>query len=350
MTSEQSITHLRLPLEKFTELSYRVEKAGGTKRTYGRFLIQAIVALTGFIGCLFIITITSSLSVQILNAIVFGFFSVQLGLLGHDLSHQGVFVKSARNTFWAMIVWGLFCGLSESRWYHKHNSHHQGPNHIGHDPDIEIPFVFSDEQIKTRSKFQTKYILPYQHYLFWLGLCLVYPYNIMTSMRYLLTTFNRQAIVEISLMSIHFCLLLSLSLAYLPIDIALLWNGVVFLTMGLYMGLIFAPNHKGEEMLETEAAYNWVYQITLTRNIKTACVGDYIMGGLQFQIEHHLFPQLSRFNYRKIQVVIKDFCQEHNIPYHETAWLTSMGQIHSSLKKAAFETRNTSYSSSEAAT
>lgn len=151
-------------------------------------------------------------------------------------------------------------------------------------------------------------------------------------MRFLLRTLSKQAVVEFLLMSFHFILLFAFIFSILPTTQAIIWLAIVFLTMGLYMGLIFAPNHKGEEMLSSELTYNWVYQITFTRNIKTSYIGDYIMGGLQFQIEHHLFPDLSRFQYRAIQVVVKAFCQKHNIPYHETNWLTSMKQIHQELK------------------
>ena len=334
-TTEPLLTDIRLPEEAYNDLYRQVADSGYTNVTYQYFILHALVALLGIGGSLYISSAVTSVAPFILSAILFAFFSVQLGLLGHDLSHQQVFKNRNCNIFWAVVVWGLGCGLSESRWYFKHNSHHQGPNHIGHDPDIDIPFVFSDEQTERYSPCTKKYILPYQHYLFWVGLCFVYPYNILHSMRFIFQNLNIRAIVEIILISIHFVLLLIFSFTTQSVELAIVWNVVVCLIMGLYMGLIFAPNHKGEAMLSEDAPYNWVYQITFTRNIKTSCIGDYVMGGLQFQIEHHLFPQVSRFNYRSIQKIIRTFCQKHNIPYHETGWLSSMYQIHQALKEAA---------------
>ncbi len=334
-TNEPLLTDIRLPEEAYTNLYRQAAASGCTKVTYQYFILHALVALLGIGGSLYMSSTTTSLVPLIFSAILFAFFSVQLGLLGHDLSHQQVFKDQKRNIFWAVVVWGLGCGLSESRWYFKHNSHHQGPNHIGHDPDIDIPFVFSDEQIERYSPFTKKYILPYQHYLFWVGLCFVYPYNILHSMRFIFQNLHKRAIIEITLIGIHFILLLIFIFTTQPAELAIVWNMVVFLCMGLYMGLIFAPNHKGEAMLSENATYNWVYQITFTRNIKTSFIGDYVMGGLQFQIEHHLFPHVSRFNYRAIQKIVRAFCQTHNIPYQETGWLSSMYQIHQALKAAA---------------
>jgi fatty acid desaturase len=279
------------------------------------------------------LTLSDSLLLQIINAVVFGFFSVQLGLIGHDLSHGGVFTSKKLNRWLAILVWSLGCGLSEGRWFYKHNAHHENPNHIGHDPDLEIPFVFSHEQALERPDFYKKWVFPYQHITFWFGLWFVYPYNILNSMRFLFSNHSLRSIIEILLMAIHFILLFGATLFFLPFTTAIIFNLIIFLVMGIYMGLIFAPNHKGEDMLEAEATYNWVHQITLTRNIKPGIFVSYFLGGLEHQIEHHLFPTMPRFRYQEARKIVRAFCHQQNIPYHETTWLESMRQIHASLRE-----------------
>lgn len=332
MTEKTSVKDIQLPQSDFVALQSHIREVNLYQRTYVAHALNTLIAIAGFSLSLVIVTLSDSLLVQLLNAVVFGFFTVQLGLIGHDLSHGGVFSSHQRGRRVALFVWGFFCGLSEGRWFYKHNKHHQEPNHIGHDPDLEIPFVFSDEQAALRSDFSKQWLFPYQHILFWIGIWFVYPYNLLNSAKFLFGHWDRRAILELGLMLAHYILVFGLLFYFLPFAVAVMFIVVSFLVTGAYMGLIFAPNHKGEEMLEADETFNWVHQITLTRNIIPSPLVSYIFGGLEYQIEHHLFPNMSRFQYRHAQQIIKDFCGEKGIPYHETTWSESMRQIHEALK------------------
>lgn len=324
-----------LPLYEYEKLKKACLEAGYFKRTYRRHAIVFFIAIAGILFSAWIITLTDNLYIQTLNAMLAGFFVVQLGLLGHDLSHGGIFSSAKRNKIFASLLWSLGCGLSESRWFSKHNAHHQAPNHIGSDPDVDIPFVFSHEQASLRPPFYKKYIFPYQHILFWIGIWFVYPYNIRNSMKFLRKNNTLRSFTEMVFMLIHFGILFSFTFWFLPSLTALLFVTIHFLTIGIYMALVFAPNHKGEEMLAPEETYNWVYQITLTRNITPSPLLSYIFGGLDYQVEHHLFPEMSRFYYADASLLIKEFCRDEKIPYHETSWIDSLKQIHLALKEEA---------------
>jgi len=328
-------SNYQLPQEKYDELLHHVVQAGLFGRTKKAHFTIFLITLFGMIFSFIVIASTDTLWVQLLNACFAAFFTVQLGLLGHDLSHKGVFRSSPTNHFLALLVWSLGCGLSEGRWFSKHNAHHQSPNHIGYDPDIDIPFVFSHTQATLRSPFLQKYIFPYQHILFWIGIWFVYPYNIFNSMHFLFREITWRSLFETVLIIIHFAITIGLTFWLLPPLVAILFNVTVFLMIGVYMAMIFAPNHKGEDMLAPEQVHNWVHQITLTRNIFSTPFISYVFGGLEYQIEHHLFPSMSRFHYRDAQAIVKKFCQENSIPYHETTWVQSLHQIHHSLKHEA---------------
>ncbi|MCA9361767.1 acyl-CoA desaturase, partial [Candidatus Kaiserbacteria bacterium] len=312
-----------------------VERAGLFQRTYFEHISIFLLTLLGLGVVAYVVILTDSLAVQIANGVLAGFLTVQLGLIGHDLSHQGVFKDARANTFWAVLVWGLGCGLSESRWYQKHNAHHKAPNHIGHDPDVEIPFVFEHEQAIARSAFQQHFLFPYQHILFWVGVWFVYPHNLRLSITHLFGNLTWRAGIELILMAIHFIVLIKFTLLFLPPLVAGIFTLSVILATGVYMALIFAPNHKGEDMLEVDKEHNWVHQITLSRNITPSFITSYIFGGLECQIEHHLFPTMSRFHYVKARQVVRRFCAMHHIPYHETSWLDSLQLIHEGLRDEA---------------
>ncbi len=334
-SSRETNQPLTRPISVYQNLYHQVDQAGLFARTYYAHTITSIITLAGILCVFFVIYYNDTWWVQVANAIMASFFTVQLGLLGHDLSHQGVFRSHRLNKLCAILVWGLGCGLSEGRWYHKHNAHHQAPNHIGHDPDIEIPFVFDHNQATGRSAFAKRWLLPYQPFLFWTGLWFVYPYNLLHSLRYVLKTLSWRDIGEITLMAIHFVVLFVYTFSTLPTTIALMFNAVVFLTIGIYMGLIFAPNHKGEVMFAPEQTYNWVYQIIATRNINPSFLTSYICGGLNYQIEHHLFPTMSRFHYPQASQLVQRFCTQEGIPYQQTSWLDSLREIHQALEAEA---------------
>jgi len=111
------------------------------------------------------------------------------------------------------------------------------------------------------------------------------------------------------------------------------WQGIVFIfvnqaLLGLYMGSIIAPNHKGMPMLEKSSKMDFLRRQVLTaRNVSSSPFNDFWYGGLNYQIEHHLFPSMPRNNLKEAQKVIKLFCQEHEITYHETGMFQSYKEI-----------------------
>lgn len=329
-----------LPYSEYQSLLIAVTKAGCFKSTLKQHAFTFFAAVVGLCLSFYILTLTDVLWIQLINAFIAAFFTVQLGLLGHALSHSQVFESERVNRVLAVLVWGLGCGLSEGRWFFKHSVHHRSPNHIGQDPDLEIPFVFSDEQAGLRSDFQKKYLFPYQHILFWIGLWFVYPYNILNSMRYLFSDMTWRSAVEMILIFIHYIVAIKVTFLFLPTTTAVIFNLAALLFMGIYVGSAFAPNHKGEDMLSPNKKHNWVHQITLTRNIAPSPIISYVLSGIECQIEHHLFPTMPRFAYPRAREIVKDYCEKNNIPYHETSWIGSLQQIHNSLKDEACSFRS----------
>ena len=334
-----SNTDIPLPISEYEKLVAEVTAKGLFKRTYWHYGICAGIAL-GCIGASFyMLTLTHNALIQALNGLLFAFGSVQLGMIGHDLSHGEVFESKSVNRFFSTLQWGLFGGLSEGRWYDKHNAHHKHPNHMEHDPDLEIPFIFSHKQVEARTWVFKHLMLPYQHYLFFLALPLIYPANIAYSMAFIFTNISPRTAIEILLMIAHFAILLFMPFFFLPAFSALVFLVVSFTAIGAYMSMAFAPNHKGEHVLGGSEQFNWTHQITLTRNIYPSWPVFYLLGGLNFQIEHHLFPTMSRLNYWRARDIVKKFCAERAISYHETTWLESMKEIHDALKEEALAWR-----------
>ncbi len=322
----------QIPLEDYNRLHEQVTALGLFKRTYWHYGWSAGFALGMLLLNMYAITLTDNVFIQALNAIIFGFFSVQLGMIGHDLSHGAVFKSPEVNRFFASVAWSLVGGLSENRWYEKHNQHHKGPNHIGHDPDVSIPFIFTEGQFEVQPSYVKRWMLPYQHILFWPSMTLIYPWNVMLGMRSYFVRPNNRVLLELVFIFIHFFVILYFPFAYLPFLTALLFFVLMFMTVGVYMGSAFAPNHKGKEELDSKKEFHWAHQITLTRNLYPSWIIFYLFGGLNFQIEHHLFPSMSRVQYKKAHPVIQAYCISKDLPYDQKTWIGSLHEMYTALK------------------
>jgi fatty acid desaturase len=93
---------------------------------------------------------------------------------------------------------------------------------------------------------------------------------------------------------------------------------------GLYMGCSFAPNHKGMPTYPADASMDFLRKQVLTsRNVRGGWFTDVLLGGLNYQVEHHLFPNMPRPSLRKAQALVRDYCHERQILYTETGLIGS---------------------------
>jgi fatty acid desaturase len=94
------------------------------------------------------------------------------------------------------------------------------------------------------------------------------------------------------------------------------------------MGACFAPNHKGMPIVPADVRIDFLRrQVLMSRNIRGGRLTDVAMGGLNYQIEHHLFPSMPRPGLRKAQPIVRAYCLERGIPYTETTLLESYGIV-----------------------
>jgi fatty acid desaturase len=253
------------------------------------------------------------LAVAVLVAFVF----TQIGYLGHDLGHRQVF-KHPRHNDLLMLSLSFIVGGSASWWISSHNLHHRSPNQIGVDPHTAIPgLAFSPDQLRSKSdalrwltRFQAFYFFP---------LLLLQGFGMhMASAQFLMSDRARYVWVERTSLVVHAVVYLGLLLFVMVWWQALLFIIVHHCLMGFYMGSVFAPNHKGMLILEGKTEADFLTgQVLTTRNLKPHPVTDFVYGGLNYQIEHHLFPTLPRPNLRRAQPIVKQFCADRGLSYEE---------------------------------
>jgi Fatty acid desaturase len=89
--------------------------------------------------------------------------------------------------------------------------------------------------------------------------------------------------------------------------ISIRWEGTVSTVdmLGLYLGSVFAPNHKGMPILSRDDDSDFLRRQVLTaRNVRGGRLTDLLLGGLNYQIEHHLFPSMPRPSLRRAQPLV----------------------------------------------
>ena len=115
------------------------------------------------------------------------------------------------------------------------------------------------------------------------------------------------------------------------------WLAIFMLTQilaGVYLALAIAPNHKGMPIWPAGAAPGFLErQVLSSRNLRPHPVVDFVFGGLNYQIEHHLFPSMPRVHLARARAIVKPFCLERGLPYAEMGVLASYRLVLSELQR-----------------
>src|SRR5260370_6522942 len=221
----------------------------------------------------------------LLDAVSLAFVFGQLGYLGHDGAHGEIFREWSKNHIFCLIHGNLLLGLSTSWWTRKHNLHHSNPNCIALDGELEIAgLAFTEEQALSKEGL-TRVLPKYQAFTFFPLLALTALALRVESARFLVRARPRHLFAEVLLACSHFAFygwLVFSSLGALRGIVFMIVHQVLF---GLYMGSVFAPNHKGRPMLKSGTEVDFLHkQVITARNIAPGLITDYWYGGRYYQI------------------------------------------------------------------
>ncbi len=265
-----------------------------------------------------------------------GVMSAQYGFIAHEASHRQVFRNNKLNDWTGLVLANLFAGLSYGFWLRKHNKHHQRPNQIGEDPDIAIRVLSFTTESKMAKKGLERWFSDRQGYLFPL-LLLFTGFDLLLDSVAGLGRKDRPLgirVLEFSLMMIRqFAPYVVLAIMFGPLWAVAMWF-VMMMSFGFFMGAAFAPNHKGMPLIAKDSKLDFFSRQVLTsRNIKGNWLKDNLMGGLNYQVEHHLFPSMARPYLRKAHAIVAEHCRENDITLVEMNLLASYKTIMQHLNK-----------------
>jgi fatty acid desaturase len=325
---------LKKGAELYRELREEVSQAGLLDRSYGFYSTLVACTYIGFFSSLVAIYYTSNPFMVAFLSVLFAIFSVQISGLVHDAAHRAIFKSSKLNDLFGHFL-ASTVATGYSNWRIAHDRHHAKPNQDGFDPDVEVPFSFTAERFKN-SKGLGRRIAKYQAYAY-------YPLGTLTSlsvrfkkMTYFQENWSwkiwKEVLVFVISVILHFVV---------PLYLFGLAKGMSFLTIvtlieGFYLFNVFAPNHKGMPELGNDVSLSFFeQQIVTSRNIRSNSLIDYVYLGLNFQIEHHLFPTAPRNNLKKIVPHVEKLCKKYGIDHTETGPLESAKILFNEMREVS---------------
>jgi fatty acid desaturase len=270
------------------------------------------------------------IGVAFLIAGLLGVLGAQYGFIAHEAAHRQIFRNNKWNDWAGLLLSNLFAGLSYGFWMRKHNKHHQKPNQIGEDPDIAIRVLSFTVESRDEKRGIERWISNRQGYLF-PALLFLTGFDLLLDSFAALRRTERPLgirILEFSLMVVR----QTAPYVIMGLMFGWLWAIALWIFMmmifGFFMGAAFAPNHKGMPLVPRDVKLDFFERQVLTsRNIRGSWLKDNLMGGLNYQVEHHLFPSMARPYLKRAHEIVAAYCADKNITLVEMNLIASYKAI-----------------------
>jgi fatty acid desaturase len=311
----------------YSDLLRHIRANGLLERRHGYYAARIAIVGAMFVGGWAAVFLLGESWYQLIVAAFLAVVFTQMGFLGHDAGHGQILGSARASRVLGLIHGNLGIGLSYGWWISKHTRHHAHPNDPDKDPDVGTgALIFTSGQAAHRRGIAALWTRS-QAYLFF-PLLLLEGLNLhVASVRDLIRPDRRSRWLELVLLTVHL-----VGYATVVFIVMSPWQALAFIAVqqglfGFYMGCSFAPNHKGMPVLGPEDSADFLRRQVLTsRNIRGGWFVDVLFGGLNYQIEHHLFPSMPWPSLRRAQRLVRQFCADHGIAYYETGTFRSFAE------------------------
>ncbi|XP_027330454.1 acyl-lipid (9-3)-desaturase-like [Abrus precatorius] len=294
--------------------------------------------------------------VHVASGALIGFIWIQSGWIGHDSGHYQVMLNRRLNRAVQILSGNCLAGISIGWWKWNHNAHHIACNSLNFDPDLQhLPFFVVSSRFfssltscfyERKMNFDAfaRFLVSYQHWTFYPVMCFARINLFAQSFMLLLSKRDvpNRAVELLGMLAFW---------VWYPLLVSCLPNWgerVLFVVVSFSVAGIqhvqFCLNHFSSNVyLGPPSGHDWFeMQTNGTLDVKCSAWMDWFHGGLQFQVEHHLFPRLPRCHLRKIAPLVRDLCKKHNLPYNCVSFWKANVLTIQTLRKAALQARDAS--------
>ncbi|MGE0868157.1 MAG: fatty acid desaturase [Kofleriaceae bacterium] len=257
-------------------------------------------------------------------------FCTAAAMMGHEGSHRSFSGSPARNALLVYLAFPLFSGLGALYWREKHDRlHHGHPNVEGVDPDIKpFPFVSSRGDHDRCGRAEQWFQRNFQGWAFWPMSTMMALGMRRSSIVYLWRYprnhgFTSGWWIELGCMIVHYG-------AWIVVP-SIIWGPLVGFTVyssiwalvGVFLALVFAPAHIGLPVM-SEQHHDWLHQLETTRNLGLPRVVSFFFIGLDYQVEHHLFPKIPHQRLPRAAAITAAWCERHGIRHQSAPYLAAL--------------------------
>ncbi|KAL8160048.1 hypothetical protein V2J09_001585 [Rumex salicifolius] len=337
----------RILMNEFNKLGLFDDKGHGT---FLNFLYISIM----FCAVIWGVCCSDSIWIHMGSAFLLGIAWILSAYLGHDSGHYVIMSNKKWNKVAQLLTGNCLTGISIAWWKWTHNAHHISCNSLDYDPDLQhIPVfavstklfgslssVFYGRKMEFDSVART--LISYQHFSY-------YPVMIFARINLYIQTFlllfskrpvpdRAMNIIGIAVFWTWFPLLV----LQLPSFMEMVLFVLISFTVTAFQHVQFTLNHFSADVYVGKPVGNDWFQKQTSGSIDITCSTwmDWAFGGLQFQLEHHLFPRLPRCHLRKISPVVQDLCKKHGLPYRSLTWFAANVRTIKTLRTAAMQARD----------
>ncbi|GIF01275.1 fatty acid desaturase family protein [Paractinoplanes rishiriensis] len=309
----------------FAALNRRITQAGLLDRRPAYYAVRIGVVTAMLVGGWAAFFAIGSSWWTIAVAAFLGIVFSQVALVAHDLAHRQVFRTKKPSERAGRIAANVAVGMSYGWWMDKHTRHHNNPNHDDLDPDVQPEVLIWATESAWGRRGLNGFVTRHQAGLFFPLLTLLSIDLRVSSIKALRHPGMKHRALEAGLMAGHLAAYVAALLLVLSPLQALAFFVVHHAVFGVYLGMTFAPNHKG--MPHPDGTEDYLRkQVQTSRNVTGGRLTDIALGGLNYQIEHHLFPAMPTPNLKKAQPIVEAYCKQVGVSYETTSLIESYRQ------------------------
>jgi linoleoyl-CoA desaturase len=325
-------------IEAVAELRKEFVRRGWNKKATGRIIFQLLIHIAlATLGILIFFTF-HNLAARAAGILISGFGCMGVGTNTHTSSHYATSDRRWLNEALTFFGYPLFLGLSATFWWHKHVVlHHPSPNVIGVDSDADLLpwFAMTVDEVRESRGLRRFY---YKHLQFW-----VFPFALAANcfsiqvsgwvhvIRMLGRPKERKPshYIDLAALVLHYGLWIGIPLLFWPLPAVAAFYILRTTLLGYAMYAILAPGHfPAEAARSTDEARKssdfFTLQTTATVSFRTGAIGRFLCSGLEYQVEHHLFPNISHVHYAQISLAVQALCRERGLTYRSYSWGTAL--------------------------
>lgn len=302
-----------------------------------------LVALSLLLGlCLVFAWLQPGWSALWVGALAICFVLAQFAFLGHDAGHGSIH----HSVFWNNTM-GHFCmtvvtGLAFTEWYSRHQAHHRHCQDETLDPDMDVSLLVSltDRSLQSKSPLG-RFLTRHQHVHVWF-LSLFFAHSQRHLSQWGVLKEPRRFWKDLLPLALHFALWWAVPVAAMGVDPArAVWVYVLPLFfMGPYLAALFWLNHIGMPLVRSDASWSFLeHQALTSRTVLSPKSMDWFFGGLNYQIEHHLYPKVPSFRLRRVQPTVQQRFAHETLAYNGVGFVQAVQHIATHFHQVAQRAR-----------